>query len=293
MAVALGSLGNVLRDRRLVISLSGTWLAGDQPQYAAVNFRWHYSSLQTGDLVFRSALPLALKRHFARRILTYKSAGDIDPLVATALSCLARECAFEPLLPALAPLWMLESLPTRTRDVVHLAAELRHATPTVRRGSRPNWNELEARSDSVWRAHSTNNAFGIEDSIWMATRAKILARGGTMSDSTFIGGMQRSPDWEDLELLLATMKQLGARPLILSTPLKGAYWNHLGVSTSARDRMYRRFDSATAPFHFPARSFSERDSDVAFLSEPRSHLSAKGWLVYDRTIDAFYHDTRP
>ncbi|MDB4893632.1 MAG: D-alanyl-lipoteichoic acid biosynthesis protein DltD [Gemmatimonadetes bacterium] len=293
MAVALGSLGSVIRDRRLVISLSGTWFAGDQPQYAAVNFRWHYSSLQTGDLVFRSGLPLELKRHFAKRILAYKSAGDIDPLVATALSCLARRCIFERLLPALVPLWMVESLPGRTRDSMHLATELRHATPTVRRASRPDWDALEKRGDSVWRAHSTSNAFGIEDSIWSATQAKILARRGTMNDSSFVGGMQRTPDWEDLDLLLATMKVLGARPLILSTPLKGAYWNHLGVSASARDRMYRRFDSVTAPFHFPARSFSEHDSDVTFLSEPRSHLSAKGWLTYDRTIDAFYHDARP
>jgi poly-D-alanine transfer protein DltD len=161
----------------------------------------------------------------------------------------------------------------------------------VRRASTPKWDELEVRGDSIWRAQSSTNAFGIDDKLWRVTHANVLARKGALDDSTFVHGTERTPDWDDLDLLLTTMKVLGARPLILSTPLKGAYWNYVGVSASARDRVYRRFDSATASFQFPGRNFSERDGDVLFLSEPRSHLSAKGWLVYDRTIDAFYHDT--
>ena len=293
MAVALGSLGDAIRGRRVVMSLSGTWFAGDQPQYAAVNFRWHYSPLQTGDLIFRSGLPLEIRRRFATRILGYKSIADIDPLVAVALSCLAKRCGVEPLLPMLTPLWMLESLPARTRDVVHLAMDLHRANPPVRRTVSPNWDALERQSDSTSRAQSTSNAFGIQDSIWSSSGPKVLSRKGTLDDTTFVGAMKRAPDWQDLDLLLTTMNALAARPLVLNTPLKGVYWNLLGVSPSARDTFYRHFDSVTASFGVPARNFSEHDADPTFLSEPRSHLSAKGWLVYDRNIDAFYHGSRP
>jgi poly-D-alanine transfer protein DltD len=149
---------------------------------------------------------------------------------------------------------------------------------------------LEARADSIWRRESSSNTFGIQDAIWRHTRTAVLSSKDILNDSTFVRRMESTPAWEDLDLLLATMNATGARPLILITPLKGTYWTYKGVSASARERMYRRFDSATAAFHFPARSFSERDGDVNFLSEPRSHLSPKGWLVYDQTIDAFYHD---
>jgi poly-D-alanine transfer protein DltD len=293
MAVALGSLGDDIRGRRVVMSLSGTWFVGDAPQFAAVSFRWHYSPLQTGDLIFRSGLPIEIRRRFATRILGHESHGYIDPLVAVALSCLARRCGFEPLLPMLTPLWMLESLPARTRDVVHLVRELRRVNPPVRRTMEPDWDALETQSDSTWRAQSTSNAFGIHDLIWSALGPKVLSRKGTLDDTTFLRAMKRTPDWQDLDLLLATMKALGARPLVLNTPLKGVYWNLLGVTPSARDTFYRHFDSVTAAFGVPARNFSERDADPNFLSEPRSHLSGKGWLVYDRTIDAFYHGSRP
>jgi D-alanine transfer protein len=290
MAVGIGSLGSAVSGRRVVISLSGTWLAGDQPQATAINFRGLYSELQTGDLILRSGMPLALRRRFAKRILGYKAAEDIDPLLAAALSCLATQCVAERLLPALVPIWMLESLPRRTRDYVHLAMVLRTAHPAVRHAARLHWGELETRSDSLWRSHSTSNAFGIRDSSWRAAGAKVLSRKGTLDDSTFVRGMEHAPDWDDLDLLLTTLRVLGARPLILTSPLKGAYWDYLGVSASARNLMYRRFDSTTTAFHIPARSFSERDGDIYFLREPRSHLGAKGWLVYDQVIDAFYHN---
>jgi D-alanine transfer protein len=291
MAVALGSLGSAARGRRIVISLSGTWFTGDQEKYAVINFRTHFSQLQTGDLIFRSNLPIELRRRLAARILGYRPRTGIDPLLAIALSCLAERCVFEPLLPALAPLWMLTSLPSRARDYALLAGELKDATPPRRHLSRPDWNELEARGDSVWRAQSASNPFGIQDSIWSESQTQVLSSKGTSSDSLFLASMQHTPGWEDLDLLLATMKALGARPLVLDTPLKGVYWDYVGVSGRARDRFYRQFDSATAPFHVAARNFSEYDADPLFLSEPRSHLSAKGWAVYDRTINAFYHDS--
>ena len=41
----------------------------------------------------------------------------------------------------------------------------------------------------------------------------------------------------------------------------------------------------------PVHTFADVDSDAFFLSENRSHLSDKGWAVYDRTINAFVHDS--
>ena len=292
MAEAVGGLGDAIRGRRVVMSLSGTWFAGDQPQYTRINFRSHYSPLLTGDLIFRSGLPIDIRRRFATRILAYKPRKEIDPLVAAALTCLAKRCGFEPLLPILTPLWMLESLPMRTQDVVKFAAVLRDVDPPVRRAMVPNWDALERQSDSAWLAQSSTNAFGIQDSIWNASGAKVLSRKGILDDTTFIRAMKRAPDWQDFDLLLTTMRALGARPLVLNTPLKGVYWDYLGVSPTARDSFYRHFDSVTAAFGVPARNFSERDADPNFLIEPRSHLSGKGWLVYDRTIDAFYHGSR-
>jgi poly-D-alanine transfer protein DltD len=256
-----------------------------------MSFAAHFPETQAGDLVFRSGLPIELRRRFARRILGYMPASEITPLLGTALSCLAERCKLEPLLPTLLPLWLLQSLPSRAQDYARLAILLRHARPAARVPSLVNWERLTARSDSLWRAHSRTNEFGIQDSMWNASGARLLTGRNRVSDSVFLRDVNRSPVWEDLDLLLATLEVLGARPIILDTPLKGVFWDFLGVSAAARNHLYGRFDSATARYGVPSRGFREYDEDPNFLMEPRSHLSPKGWAVFDRTINAFYHDS--
>lgn len=291
MAIALGSLGEDIRGKRLVVSLSGTWFLGDDSRNDRVTFRAHYSALQVGDVVFRSGLPIALRRRFAQLVRVYAEPGDISPFLATTLSCLDRRCAYEPLLPLLGPLWWIRSATLRAYNHAALAAKL-HGMDVPRRYPRElDWRALEASGDSMWRTRSASNPFGIQDSIWFADHDRIVRGKDKVADSLFLGRIARAPKWAELELLLATLRALGARPLVLVTPLKGGFWDYKGVSTSARSQFYARLDSATRRFGFPTRTFQEYDGDPYFLSETRSHLSPKGWAVYDRTINAFYHDS--
>jgi poly-D-alanine transfer protein DltD len=43
----------------------------------------------------------------------------------------------------------------------------------------------------------------------------------------------------------------------------------------------------------PLLDFAEHDTDKYFLIDPWSHLSRKGWIYFDRALDAFYHDALP
>jgi poly-D-alanine transfer protein DltD len=292
MAVAMGSLGTALRGKRIVVSVAGTWLLGDNMRAERVSVRVHLSGLEVGDVVFRSGLPIELRRRFARDILQYVSPNEIGPFLGITLSCLAQTCAFEPLLPALTPIWLLESLPLRVHDYATLTFKLRRATYPMHRTAQVNWDALEARADSSWRTQSASNPFGIHDTTWRYVQGdRFLSRRGRLTDGEFLRHFEQAAKWEELNLLLTTMQVLGARPLVLVTPLKGVYWDFLGVSAAARGKFYAHLDSAITPFAFPMRDFHEYDGDRNFLSEPRSHLSAKGWAVYDRTINAFYHDS--
>jgi D-alanine transfer protein len=303
MALGLGSLGPALRGKRVVVSLSGTWFLGDTPSEPALPT--FYSPLQVGDVLFSSGLPIELRRRIARRVMTYRLARGDQPLLRAALACLARRCVAEPLLPLLAPLWATQSLFWRAEDYHRVAHEIDRAsehasdrvaaaapTPAARRVTVP-WTTVIARGDSLWRARSATNAMGIADTIWQADSVRLIASAGQLNDSIFVGRMESAERWEDLDILLGTLQALGARPLILVSPLKGAWWDFRGVSGDARRRYYQRFDSVTARYGFQTRSFAERDGDPYFLSETRSHPSAKGWAVYDSVIDAFYHDARP
>ena len=292
MTVDVASLGKDMRDRRVVLSLSGTWFLATNPRVDSLNIAVHASPLQLGDAIFDPDIPLALRERIARRVVRVSDMTGNQALLAVPLRCLAARCSFEALLPALRPLWAVRSLMLRTEDAGRaLAASRLVPAPAPRRTARIDWARLEAESDSSWRTRSANNAFGIDARTWARDSVRLLAGRNSMDDRMFVSGVEHAAAWDDLTLLLAMLKAVGARPLVLITPLKGPYLDFTGVSPAARRHFYDRFDSVTAPFGFPARNFAEFDGDPMFLMEPGSHLSEKGWLIYDRTIDAFHHDS--
>ena len=292
MTVDLASLGEAMRGRRVVLSLSGTWFLATNPRFDRENIAVHASPLQLGDVLFDPDIPLPLRERIARSVVPVRRMTGNQALLAMPLRCIATHCPYEPLLPALRPLWAVRSLMLRTEDAGRALAASRLAPrPPARRAAHIDWARLEAQSDSSWRTRSANNAFGIDARIWARDSVRLLAARGSTNDRVFLNGMEHAAAWGDLTLLLATLQSLGARPLVLNTPLKGPYLEFTGVSAAARRRLYERFDSVTAPFGFPARNFAAYDDDPMFLIDPGSHLSEKGWLVYDRTIDAFHHDS--
>jgi poly-D-alanine transfer protein DltD len=292
MIVNLASLGEAVRGRRVVLSLSSTWFLMEARRADSVNIAAHAVPLQTGDMLFNPELPLPLRERIARRVVRVPEMTGNQALLAAPLHCLATRCSFEPLLPALRPVWLLRSLALRAEDIARASvSSFRAPSPPARRATRIDWVRLEAASDSAWRARSSNNAFGIDGKTWSARESLLVAARASTDDRRFLQLLDRTVGWDDLTLLLATLHALGARPLVLNTPLKGPYFQFTGVSAAARRQFYERFDSVTAPFGFPARNFAAYDDDPMFLMEPGSHLSEKGWAVYDRVIDAFYHDS--
>jgi len=292
MTVNVASLDEELRGRRVVLSLSGTWFIATNPRVDSLNMAFHASPLQLGDAIFDPDLPLPLRERIARRVVRVSDMTGNQALLAVPLRCLAAHCPFEPLLPVLRPLWAVRSLMLRTEDAARATAASRLTpAPAAHRPARIDWVRLEAESDSSWHARSANNAFGIDARTWARDSARLLAARASTNDATFLNGVEHAAAWDDLTLLLATLQAAGARPLVLNTPLKGPYLDFTGVSATARRRFYEKFDSVTAPFGFPACNFAEFDGDPMFLMEPGSHLSEKGWLIYDRTIDAFHHDS--
>jgi D-alanine transfer protein len=105
-----------------------------------------------------------------------------------------------------------------------------------------------------------------------------------------LSNLRHSTEWLDLELLLDALQQLGARPLLLSMPIAGAFYDRLGVTREERhDLYYERLRDLAGRHGVPLVDFEAEDEDTAFLSGVGSHLSPEGWLYYDDALDRFYH----
>jgi Protein involved in D-alanine esterification of lipoteichoic acid and wall teichoic acid (D-alanine transfer protein) len=112
-------------------------------------------------------------------------------------------------------------------------------------------------------------------------------------DIAFQKSMNESPGWSDLRLLLRALARVQAQPLVLSMPIAGDLYDKQGISRSARENYYVKLRALVHRYHFPLVEFNEHDEDPAFLYHHQSHLTAKGWIYYDRALDDFFHGRVP
>lgn len=90
--------------------------------------------------------------------------------------------------------------------------------------------------------------------------------------------------------MVRVLRELGAKPLVLSMPIHGSYHDYMGVSVGARGAYYQRLGALMNRYRVPGLDFADHDGDNYFSRDYSAHPSDKGWVYYDRALDAFYHD---
>jgi D-alanine transfer protein len=76
-------------------------------------------------------------------------------------------------------------------------------------------------------------------------------------------------------------------------PIAGQFYDHAGVSRSARENYYKKLRALAQRYNFALVEFEEHDEDPAFLYHHQSHMTAKGWMFYNRALDDFFHGRIP
>ncbi len=290
----MAAIGSELQGKKIAICLSPTFFHGDdrvRQSYYGGNF----SVIQANLLAFSSELSFGLKQEVARRMVRYPSTLERSPLLRFSLERLAENSPINrALYYAVFPLGKLQNLILRLQDhwetlaLIRLHPELGIEVP--RRPLRPDWSSLQVDAEREAQQRSDSNPFGFDNQYWVENGQRLTSQRGRNSDRLFLQQLSQETDWTDLELLLRGLRELGAQPLLLSVPIKGVYYDYWGVSARAREAFYRKLRSVVAPYDVPLLDFEDHDADAYFTADDRSHPNQKGWLFYDRALDAFYHD---
>ena len=103
-----------------------------------------------------------------------------------------------------------------------------------------------------------------------------------------MANLRQSAAWEDLDLVVDALKQLGSRPLLLSMPIAGVFFDRHGITREVRrDLYYERLRQLAARHAVPLLDFESSDEDTEFLSGFGSHLSEEGWKHYNAALERF------
>jgi len=278
----LAAVGKELAGRKVAISISPSYFFEEtvDPTYYEGNF----SALQAGELTFSDSLSFSLKRAIARRMLAYPSTLDDHWLLQRTLARLARGTTLDHALYYLAlPLGRLQNAVGRAQDhfeaTLHILDQPKLAESPEKRRRVLNWRQ------TLRRAHVIAKGVAAK-----AKKSTLPRRPHGSFDTTWLARVNKATEWTDYELLLRTLQELGARPLMLSMPVHGEDLEQVGVSPKARAAYPQRIQQLSARYSTPLVYFHEHEDDPWFFHDHFDHLGAKGWVYYNKMLDDFYHE---
>jgi D-alanine transfer protein len=279
----VGALGSDLRGKRLAISLS----PGLTTNPGCKSYGGNFSLMAASEMVFGTVLGFELKQQIASRMLECPSNLEKSPLLELAVRLLASGRWLDRVVfYALWPIGKVQNTVLEMQDHFAALGHILHKIKPAPLGHLEiiDWPKLISKVSAL---EPTD-----EDKTEKPSSLHQQIAPGS-GDAAFRIRMDTAPGWTDLELLLRTLASVHARPLLLSMPFDGRSNDETGISRSARDDYYKRLRALAQRYHFALVEFKGHDEDPAFLYLHKSHLSAKGWLYYDRALDDFFHGRLP
>jgi D-alanine transfer protein len=270
----LGALGSELRGRKIAISLSPSWFLRPaiKPEFYAGNF-----SLMAADgILFGDAIDLNLKAAIAKRMLQFSDTLPKGGLLQLAATCFASGGPLDRIV--LMAIWPLGKLQNTVLDL----QDHFEALVYILSGGRPFPHWLRVVSLHKVQSPKASSHDGRRSA---TTESLDVVR--PAHDAAFRAEVAVASEWSDLELLFRTLRELRAKPLILSMPIDP--YAAKGISRSARQVYYDKMRELAQQYHFPIIEFEDHDADPAFLIAHREHPTSKGWMYYNRALDDFFH----
>ncbi len=295
-AQAIASLGRDLHGKKVVISFTPSMFheSTDHNKQAYVSL---FSRLHANELAFSTVLSPDTKQLAAERMRQYPRTLKADPVLSFALERLADDSwSSRPLYYAVWPLGKLQTAILELQDELKalqtIGAQSHRQPDAPCRPAALDWPRLTLQAGQEQTGRANNNPYGIDNDYWLNLQKRFEQKVKANAGQAFITSMQQSAEWTDLEILLKTLTEAGAQPLLLSRPINGTYWTALGVSAQDRQTFYYgRLQQLAQRYGVPVVDFQEHDMDKYFGVDPSSHTSGLGWVYVDQTLDAFYHGT--
>jgi D-alanine transfer protein len=277
----LVAIGRYLKGSKVAFSISPTYFLRETVD--ASYYVGNFSPLAAAELAFSRHISPELKRDAAKRILEYPETLEGNWILETALRRLAGDTKLDRMLyDALWPLGRFENAVGRAQD--HIEAGLRIAADTQEEkvGRRSfvqlNWKEIFRKTSVKVKT------------VKPPVPPRLAKRPKGSSDTSFLKSLKEADEWDDFELVLRTLKEMDARPLLLSMPLHGNFLESAGVSAAARQAYGERLKTRVGSYRMPLVYFKQYENDPTFFADNSDHPSERGWDLFNKVLDEFYHD---
>lgn len=290
--MALGALDKELRGRRIVLFLSPSWFGRTISEKA---YRKNFSLLQAYEFAFDFHLSESLRQRGARRMMELGPPATDDPVLRAALAGMARGSLWGKIKYGLVwPLGRTTLAFLRAKDRLDLVRyvnshRLRPEKQLTGPTELPSWAQLLADAGAKAKAGSQSNPFGIIDDYYQKNVAGHLDE---IKDSAINETWLTSSEYGDFQLVLSELKEIQAKPLFISLPVMGGYYDFKGHMEPDRQAYYAKVRQMIEAAGFPVVDFGDREYEPGFMRDPW-HPGWKGSVYIAQALDQFYHGVLP
>ena len=289
----LAAVGAELRGKKVAVSVTPISIY-QREMLVAENYAGNYSPLHGYELIFSPALSFNLKRGAARRMLDYPETLREAPVLRMAVRGLADNTAAG---------WrsVLRGAAAggTSQDGAQVAGPLGdlRLSPRARRvapGDPPGGEHRlggtsRSRVRGIIATTPTITRTGSRTFSGTRTTRDLTSGKNLLTADEFKDKLERSREWTDIGLLLRGLNELGAEPLLLSTPIMGKYCDRLGIRAELRKGYYNRLRDLANRYGVPLCMFQEHDADTNFCFDQLGHMNFEGWICYEQALAEFYH----
>ena len=273
-----------LKDKKMVFVLSPQWF---QPGGAdESHFVPNYSTLQGYDLAFNKKIDPKLKKMAIKRLLKYtpvKNDQMLSILYKAEISknpWKKREASvIKPFALAYRNILVKKDLYYTLAGGVH-----RHRVITSKVKGK-SWDQLEKEANQLGAKDTKSNHFYVVNTQYAKIKSRVPELKNYKKGATY----GHSIEYHDFQLVLDLLKESGAKPLFISVPVNGKWYDYTGFPKEGRTAYYKRIRKQIEANGFQIADFSNHEYDPYFMKDT-IHIGWKGWVYTDRAIQNFYDD---
>ncbi|VXB88928.1 putative D-alanine from undecaprenylphosphate to the polyglycerolphosphate chain for lipoteichoic acid and wall teichoic acid synthesis [Bacillus altitudinis] len=271
-----------LKGKKLVFIVSPQWFVkgGSDENHFAPN----YSALQALDLAYNKEIDPAVKKKLIKRIMKFKAVKNdmvITELFKAELS--GNKFAYG----AISPIAKMYYGMLQKKDMYYTIGsghERKHRpSPSVKGKT---WTELEKEASVLGSEKAGDNPFYIDQRLFDRKLKPIMKK---MKDSRRDNSYAESPEYKDFQIMLDILKQAGAKPLFVTIPVNGKWYDYTGFPKEGRTDYYQKINRQIRDNGYEVADLTSHEYDPYFFKDT-IHVSYKGWVYIDKAIEKFYKE---
>jgi D-alanine transfer protein len=285
----IGALGKKLAGQRVVFIVSPQWFTESGIDFDT--FDANYSDEMFYSLMLNPDIDSSIKTRIADRILDVINGDknhitndyDLNHVEYMCNLYIRQDMLSRIKYVALIPYFKLLYYIFRIEDsidsfqLVITNAALARSAPT--QNTEIDWNHELQSAENLQKTFSNSNSFMTN----VISDDKIASDANRLKNSQANTSYTISPTYEDLTLLFLIFRESGVKPLIVSMPVNGQYYDYIGFDKGKREQYYKKIDEMVSSFGFKFADFSSYEYDPDFTQDSE-HLGFKGWVCVDEAI---------